>query len=361
MSALAAYRLGYHVAILDHERHTPAGEITHLEFVGSLHNRRHLRRLARHADFITLENEFVDTHRLEYLERHGHRVVPSSRTIALIQDKLLQKEALRRRGIPVPRFLPVETGQDYAALARQLGRTFLLKSRKMGYDGYGNALVRSERTFHDAHRRLTLRHTKLMAEEYVPFTMELAVMVVRTRREIATYPVVQTIQRNHICHTVIAPAPVAPPVARRAREVALRAVRAVGGYGLYGVELFVRKDGAVLVNEMAPRPHNSGHYTIDACVTSQFENHVRSVLGLPLGSTAMTRPYAVMINLLGTRDGRATERGADSALRHPDVRLHVYGKRDVRRGRKMGHITVTGESLTAVLALARRAAGRVRL
>ena len=266
---------------------------------------------------------------------------------------LIQKKTFRGNGIPVPAFLEINESSGFKQVSAKLGRKFILKSRKMGYDGYGNALVTGEKSFNEGVKKLANRHSQLMAEEYIDFKKELAVMIVRTGNEIKAYPVVETIQKNHICHTVIAPSGIRPDLEKSAREIAVKAVKAVHGNGIFGVELFITKQNKILVNEMAPRPHNSGHYTIEACVTSQFENHVRSVLGLPLGSTEMVKPCAVMINLLGKTQGAGILENYKDALKNENIHLHIYGKQKSRLGRKMGHITLLGNSLKTILPKAR--------
>lgn len=354
MSAQAASRLGIDVAILDREHHSPAGQLTHAEFTGWVDNDALLAEFSRTCDVVTLENEFIDYRRLMAIEALGKPVLPSSAVIALIQDKFIQKETLAKHGIPVPRFLQISDHSTWAELASALGSPIVMKSRKMGYDGYGNALVRSARSFADAVSRLSTRHAQLMAEEFVDFTMELAVMVVRTKKETRAYPVVQTIQKHHICSMVIAPAPIDLGLSRRATDIAIASVEAVNGFGLFGVELFLTRRNRILVNEMAPRPHNSGHFTIEGCVTSQFENHVRAVLNLPLGSTAMTAPYAVMANLLGSKTPRPGTANLNIALKNDQAHFHLYGKAASRPGRKMGHVTLLGPRLNDVLAEAER-------
>ncbi len=353
MSAYQAYKMGFDIAILEKHKDSPAGQLTQSEFVGWVDDVLEMKKFSRRSDIITLENEFVDYKRLAFLEKRGKKVLPTSRTISLIQDKLIQKQTFNKNKIPVPSFVKVGEKDSYETIAARLGHKFILKSRKMGYDGYGNAAVRNKKSFEEGIKKLSSRHAELMAEEFINFKSELAVMVVRTRREIKTYPVVETIQRDHICHTVIAPARVEKRISKKAADIAVASVKAVKGYGIFGVELFLTKDGKVLVNEMAPRPHNSGHFTIEACVASQFENHIRSVLNLPLGSTKMVKPYAVMINLLGKRVGWGVPDNYDTALRDPDVHLHIYGKEKSRIGRKMGHITILGDNLSAILKKAR--------
>lgn len=349
MSAFEAIRMGFNVSILEKIKESPAGQLTKNEFVGWVDDKKILKKFSYTSDIITLENEFIDHKYLEYIESLGKKVIPSSKTISLIQDKLVQKNTLSRNGIPVAKYSGINKSAGYEMISKLLGKKFVLKSRKMGYDGYGNSTISNSNEFNDAVIRLSSRHSELYAEEFINFQKELAVMVVRTKNQIKTYPVVETIQRNHICHTVIAPGDVKDKIRKDAEEICVEAVKAVKGYGLFGIELFLTNDDNVLVNEMAPRPHNSGHYTIEACLTSQFENHVRSVLNLPLGSTEMVKPAAVMINLLGKRNGAGIIDNIFEAFSREDIHLHVYGKKESRIGRKMGHITMLGENSKTIL------------
>ena len=354
MSAYQAYKLGFEIAILEKSKNSPAGMMTKHEFVGWIDDKKILSEFSKASDIVTLENEFVDYHKLEFIEGLGKKVIPTPKTISLIQDKYIQKKTLRNKNIPVATFLRVNDRTNYQEIANALGRKFILKSRKMGYDGYGNYSINTEKDFSDGLKMLTNRHSELMAEKFIDFDIELAIMVVRSRKEIKTYPVVQTIQKDHICHTVIAPAQIKPAIMKKAAEIAVESVRAIQGYGIFGIEMFLVNGKEILVNEMAPRPHNSGHYTIEACVTSQFENHIRSVLNLPLGSTKMVKPYAVMINLLGKRVGQGIVEDYNEALNNDNIHLHIYGKEKSRLGRKMGHITVIGDNLDKILNLARK-------
>ena len=353
MSAYQAYKLGFEIAILEKSKNSPAGMMTKHEFVGWIDDKKILSEFSKASDIVTLENEFVDYHKLEFIEGLGKKVIPTPKTISLIQDKYIQKKTLKDKNIPVAAFLKVNEKTNYQEIASTLGKKFILKSRKMGYDGYGNYSVNTEKDFSDGLKMLTNRHSELMAEKFIDFDIELAIMVVRSRKEIKTYPVVQTIQKDHICHTVIAPAQIKPAIMKKAAEIAVESVRAIQGYGIFGIEMFLVNGKEILVNEMAPRPHNSGHYTIEACVTSQFENHIRSVLNLPLGSTKMVKPYAVMINLLGKREGQGIVEDYNEALNNDNIHLHIYGKEKSRLGRKMGHITVIGNDLNKILKLAR--------
>lgn len=323
----------------------------------------HLARFAETVDVLALENEFVNPAALEAAEATGHAVLlPSAAAIRVIQDKLTQKQTLRDAGLPVPEFRTVATPEELIEAGKAWGWPVVLKKRCLGYDGKGNATVRSPDEADAAFRDLGGGRSALLVEQFCRFERELAVMVVRGRGgETRIYPVVETRQKNHICHEVLAPAPGLPPgLAAKTQDIAIRAVEAFGLVGSAGVELFEMPDGTVVINEMAPRVHNSGHYTIEACRCSQFENHVRAVLGLPLGDTAMTAPAAVMINLLGASDGPGWPTGVAEALAIHGVHLHIYGKAASKPGRKMGHLTVAGTEIEPALAQAREAAGLVR-
>jgi 5-(carboxyamino)imidazole ribonucleotide synthase len=353
MTADAAHRLGIATIVIDPEPDSPAGQVTR-QIVGPLGDVAALTELAREIDVATLENEFVDLSALETLAARGVMVRPSIHTFAIVQDKLRQKEAMAAAGLALSPVAAIAAPDDLAAFGAAHGWPVVLKTRSQGYDGHGVAIARDRAGVDAAWRRLGAGAQPLMAEGFVDFAAEVAVMVVRSARgDVAAYPVVETVQRDYVCHRVRAPAVLPPDVAGRARDVAVRAVAAIEGIGVHGVELFLEAGGRVGVNEIAPRPHNSGHYTIDACATSQFENHLRAILGLPLGSTAMTAPAAVMVNVLGSRHGTAT-REAPGEM--PGAAVHLYGKRELRPGRKMGHVTATGDTIEEAEARADAAA-----
>lgn len=370
MSALEAYKLGFDVSILEKEFNSPAGQLTKNEFTGWVDNEEIFNSFAASSDVITLENEFIRYEKLEFLEKLGKPVFPSSKTISLIQDKYIQKSTLKRAGIPVPDFIDAHK-QSYSFIESKLGKEFILKSRTMGYDGYGNAFVDSNNSFNKANQILSSRKSNLYAEKLINFIKELAVMVVRTKKEIVVYPVVETIQKHHICNTVIAPASAQlinifpgrkiSNIIKKVKEIAIESVKAVDGIGLFGIEFFLDETGEIMVNEMAPRPHNSGHYTIETCITSQFENHIRSVLGLPLGSSEMINKFAVMVNILGKKSGAGFISNYNNILKGSNIHFHLYGKEKSRKGRKMGHITVTGDDLQEVLSVAQKASEKVKI
>lgn len=361
MTVEAATPLNFKVAILEAEEDSPAGKIATFEIVGRWDDLETLEKLIKVCDVITLENEFVDADVLQRLEASGRPVYPGALTLALVQDKARQKQTLAATGLPVPAFSPVSSFEEVKEFGERYGWPLVLKARRNGYDGRGNYTLKMPEDIAEGFQRLGWPDRTLLVEQYVPFAKELAVMVTRGRKgETAVYPVVETVQKNHICHTVSAPAAVAPAVAQEAARIARQAIEAIDGVGVFGVELFLTEENAVLINELAPRPHNSGHYTIEACQTSQFENHLRAVLGLPLGSPALLAP-AAMVNLLGVTNSEANPRGLNQALAVPGVRVHLYGKAQSRSGRKMGHVTAVAPGGTAAdaLALAQRAANYI--
>lgn len=337
MTIEAANRLNFKVAVAEDQEDSPAGRIAFFEIVGKWDDPEVLESLVRNCDVITLENEFVDSAVLQWLEAKGVPVYPSALTLRLVQDKALQKHTLRGAGLPVAAFASVETAQDIEDFAGEHGWPLILKARRNGYDGKGNWKLDSAADIETGMEKLG--REGLMVEAFIDYRKELAVMVVRRPGgETALYPVVETVQKNHICHTVTAPAEVSPAAAREAAEIARRAIEAIQGVGVFGVEMFLTGNDEVLINELAPRPHNSGHYTIEACPSSQFDNLLRAILDLPLGSTRLIAP-AAMVNLLGENSRPGGPDGLAEALAVPGASVHLYGKAAARPGRKMGHVT----------------------
>jgi len=359
MTVLAATRLGLKTIVLEDHADSPAGQLATYEVVGHWSDDEALAHFANAADIITLENEFVDANVLQRLEAQGKPVWPSALTIAQIQDKLRQKEALVGAGLAVPKFAAISSATDIEAFAANYGWPLVLKARRNGYDGRGNWTLKSPADIGEGLQRLGAPERELMVEAFVPFERELATLVVRGQDgQVVTYPVVETVQINHICHSVTAPANIRPDVAELAARIAQKAIVAIGGVGLFGVEMFLTAGGEVLINELAPRSHNSGHYTIEACACNQFENHLRVLLGWPLGSTELIAP-AAMVNILGRHTGPAVPKGLEKALAVPGANVHIYGKRQSRPGRKLGHVTVLAPGRVAAdaLQLAEQAAG----
>lgn len=361
MTALAARPLGVEVVVLENDPCSPAARLSSDCVFGDWTDRDTLRKFAERCDVITLENEFVDAAALEFLEQAGHRVFPGAACMAVTQDKFTQKSALQQAGLAVPAFRAVETPDEVVAAARTFAWPVILKTRRNGYDGKGNFTLKSGGEVAAGWQALGGGARDLMVESWFPFVKELAVIVTRGRDgATAVYPVVETVQRNHVCHVVRAPAQIPEELARQAAALAKRAVEAVGGVGSFGVEMFLSATGGLAINELAPRVHNSGHYTIEACDCSQFENHIRAVLGWPLGSPLMVVPAAAMVNVLGSEAAPGQPRGLDAALRIPGARVHLYGKPRSGPGRKMGHVTVLERSVGEAQAIAERAVREIR-
>ncbi len=356
MSALQAFRFGMNIAVYTTSSSTePVENMTPNTFRGGLNDVEKLCEFANSCDVITLENEFVDADVLsEVTKRSGTPIYPTAHSFALIGDKLTEKRTFQAKGIPVTPFKEIKSTDDLIEFGETHGWPFILKSSKGGYDGYGNATAKDLGQAMAGYDKLGGNDgQQIIAEAFVPFTMELAVMVARNNTGIQVYPCVESIQKDHICKEIIAPARIPLELQVQAQELAKTAVEAIDGIGVFGFEFFLTHDNQILLNESAPRPHNSGHYTIEACVTSQFENHVRAVCGLPLGSTNLIVPTAVMVNILGKRTGEAVVDHAENLLSTVNAHLHVYGKSDSKIGRKMGHITVLGMDTEETIKLAK--------
>jgi 5-(carboxyamino)imidazole ribonucleotide synthase len=352
MLAEAAAPLGVHVVVADPTQGCPAAAVAGEHVVGGFEDRETIAAVAERADALTFEIELVDSDALaSAAEASGVPVHPSPETLRITQDKLAEKRHLEAADVPVPAFRAVDDEVELEAAFDALGTPLMLKARRGGYDGRGNAPARSVEEARDAFGDLG----GLIAEELVAFDRELSVIGVRGRGEVATFPATENRHEAEILRETVAPAQAADPVLDRADAVARRVLGGLEGRGAFGIELF-EVDGEVLVNEIAPRPHNSGHYTIEGAVTSQFAQHVRAVLGWPLGSTRLRIP-AVTANVLGDGPSRpARLNGAGAVLRTPGASLHWYGKREVRPLRKMGHVTcvpVDNDGCDELLAAAR--------
>lgn len=352
MLASAASQCGCEVVILERKDDFPAHSVDAHAIIGNCDDPTDLMKLIPLVDVVTLENEFVSTDALAALEDQRCPLFPSASTMKLVQDKLHQKQSLVEAGLPVTRFADAPTREA----VRAFGFPAVLKKRRYSYDGKGNATVRTEADLEAAWSQLEGDQHPLYVEAFCPFQRELAVIVTRGQDgHVVRYPVVETINRDHICH--LTKGPVSAPLLGDMPE---RAITAFDGVGSFGMELFEQTDGRLLVNEIAPRVHNTGHYTIEACECSQFENHIRAVLGWPLGSPALVAPAAAMVNLLGRGAGSGTPLGLTDALRLPGVHVHVYGKTCSTLGRKMGHVTALGSTPEEAAAKAQQAADLIQ-
>jgi 5-(carboxyamino)imidazole ribonucleotide synthase len=336
MFILAARSMGYRVDVFVPETDSPAGQLADREVSRDYLDEEAVRQFARAVDVVTLEFENIPLQTMTWVAEHCE-VRPRGEILHTTQNRAREKRFLAARGFPLPAWGEVATREDLDTALARTGYPSILKTASFGYDGKGQRQIKSSvdaANFDPAAGPFVL-------EARVPFVMELSVVVARgADGEMVCYPVCENIHRNHILATTIVPGRVRPDVADRAAELAREIASSLDLVGVMAVEMFLLEDGTLLVNELAPRPHNSGHFSIDACVTSQFEQQLRAVCGLPLGSPELLRPSA-MANLLGDAwQGGEPEWAAAAAF--GDVKIHLYGKAEPRPGRKMGHLTALG-------------------
>jgi 5-(carboxyamino)imidazole ribonucleotide synthase len=344
------------IAVLDPAADAPCASIAHEFVCGSFKDFDTVYNFGKNRDVLTIEIEHVNIDALEQLEREGIRIYPQPSFLRMVQDKGEQKEFYRKHQIPTAPFSLI-TGID--ELDGKTKMPFIQKMRTGGYDGKG---VMAIRTPQDLERAFDVPS---VIEEMVDFEKEIAVIISRNESgEKSVFPIVE-MEFNpeaNLVEFLFSPAKISKETAEEAQQIAHRIVDLSSFVGILAVEMFVTKDGKVLVNEMAPRPHNSGHHTIEACVTSQYEQHLRSILNLPPGDTRLIEP-AVMINLLGEKgySGPVKYEGLEVALREPGVHIHLYGKKETKPFRKMGHVTVTAPELQTAIEKARRMASLIRV
>ena len=349
MFAVAARTMGYRVTVLDPDPESPAAQVADGYLAASYDDQQALAQLARECAAVTVEFENVPAASLEFLAGFVP-ARPSAAAVAIAQDRTREKTFLRDNGFETARFEAIDDVGKLGPALHRIGAPALLKANRLGYDGKGQVrvedLASARRGFAEA------GGATCVLEELVPLETEVSVVLGRgTDGEIRSYPVAENRHRDGILDLSLVPARIEGEIGRRAVALAEAIAEKLDYCGVLAVEFFVCGDGRLLVNEFAPRPHNSGHWTLDAAATSQFEQQVRALCGLPLGDTRLLSP-AAMVNLLGDlwRDGEAP--AWDRMLRHPEVKLHLYGKRQARRGRKMGHYTCLGETPEAALNLA---------
>ncbi|TAM61438.1 5-(carboxyamino)imidazole ribonucleotide synthase [bacterium] len=337
MLALDAKRMGYRVAMLDPTPNSPCGQIADQQVVASYGDLAAVQRLGVMCDAVTYEFENVDVRAVELLEGSGVRIAPGSRALRVAQHRLREKRFLRDQDIAVTPFAAVTTADDLTSAGEHVGYPAVIKTAAGGYDGKGQAVVHTRAQALQAFERL--RGRELIWERFAPFTRELGIICARSESgQMVTYPLTQNIHEENILAFSVVPAGVPAPVEERAREIAQRIALGLDFVGTFCVEFFLLPDGELLVNEIAPRPHNSGHYTIDACTLSQFEAQLRAICDLPLPAPRLTSS-AVMVNILGSGSGDRLL-GIPELLSDPAVSLHLYGKRQALARRKMGHFTL---------------------
>lgn len=383
MLTQAARALGFDVTVLDPSPNSPAGQVANKQIVGSFKDKASIQQLAAESDFLTFEIESANSQALQTLETSGKTIHPSPATLEIIKNKFGQKQFLRNAHIPVADFKEATTRKDIINAALTFEYPIVLKAKFDAYDGRGNALIESEEDIEPA--MVKLAGHELYVEKFVVFEKELSVVAARAQDgTIAVYPILETIQKNHICDKVLAPANIQDDIQLQARDLAITTLGHLKGVGVFCIEMFYipnslpvspyltkRGVGGVLINEIAPRVHNAGHLTIEACKTSQFEQHIRAITGMSLGETSLKVPTAVMINILGEENHSAVYPAFDGSWEEfsklhalpaiattsiTEIFIHIYGKMETKRERKMGHITVLANDLKS----AQRAAEEAR-
>ena len=355
MIAHEAKRMSLKVIVLDPTEGCPASSIADEQIVADFKDENAIMQLAAKSDVLTYEIELANSAALKTLELRRYPVRPAPETLHIVQNKFRQKSFLRHHKIDVADFEAVRSEDHLYELCENFGFPVMLKACENSYDGRGNFIITSREQVREAFNIFS--KNEIMVEKFVPFTKEISIMVARNPSgEVASFPVAENIHKNGILDTSIVPARINPKVELKAKRMAELTMDVLKGAGIFGIEMFVTKEENVLINEIAPRPHNSGHYTNEACSVSQFEQHLRAVLDFPLSKPELLCP-AVMVNILGNEhlNGSYAMKGLRQLLSVPGVKLYVYGKMTSRPGRKLGHITATGRTVEEALMRATKA------
>ncbi|MDO6460979.1 5-(carboxyamino)imidazole ribonucleotide synthase [Granulosicoccaceae sp. 1_MG-2023] len=348
MFALEALRMGYRVVVFDPDKNSPAGQIAHQHLCAAYDDRSALDEMLQACDAITIEFENLPIDSLVYLESKGQLSPPSS-AVRIAQDRLLEKNFFRDHGLATPRFHIIESDADVTAAVAETGLPAIIKTARFGYDGKGQAVCESEEAVREAFA--ALGGVTCILEQRIALKTEISVVLARSAAGVVTpFPLAENTHTNGILDVTVVPAAVDETLRNTALDLATRLADALAYVGVLAVELFVSEQGEVLLNEIAPRPHNSGHFTQDATITSQFGQQVRMMCDLPAGSPDLRCPV-VMLNLLGDLWGDSQPDWA-AVLAEPGASLHLYGKAEARAGRKMGHINFLGADTAALKAAA---------
>lgn len=347
MMAIAAKQMGYRIAVLDPTEDCPCAQVADHVITAAYDDPEAAKEMAGCADVVTYEFENVDVAAADYLQRHSY--LPQGwHLLEITKDRLREKAAIAEAGLPVVPYRPVRNDKELKQAIKDIGFPSVLKTTEGGYDGKGQYVLKSAADLDEA--RPYIGRTPFELEKWLPFAKEISVIVVRgTIGETSVFPVAENIHCHNILHHTIVPARIPEALQEEATKYALRLSKALDLVGTLAVEMFVGKDGRVYVNETAPRPHNSGHFSINACDTSQFEQHIRAICGLPLGNTALLKPV-IMVNILGQQ----LQPVLDKVDQLSDAHLHLYGKAEARVGRKMGHLTILADTVQEALDKAQR-------
>lgn len=361
MIAQEAKRMSFKIIILDPCKDCPASSVSDEIIHADFKDESAIRKLARMSDVLTYEIELANSNALKVLESQKYPVFPSPVTLEIIQNKFRQKSFLKENGIAVPDFDLVKSVECLKNLCSDYGLPAMLKACEDSYDGRGNFLIRSMDKTQEA---FDFFHGKeCMLEKFIPFIKEISIMVARNSDgQIVSFPVAENIHSNNVLDMTIVPARISKKVSIKAKRIAQKTMGALKGAGIFGIEMFVTKDEDVIVNEIAPRPHNSGHYSIEACSISQFEQHIRAILDLPLSDPQLLTP-SVMVNILGSEHHNGTYKikGLRKLMSIPGIKLHIYGKKISKPRRKLGHITVTAQNVQEAIFRAERAKRTIKV
>lgn len=361
MIAQEAKRMSLRVIILDPDPECPASAIADDHLIADFKSQTAIQKLSRLVDVVTYEIELANSDVLIDINLEKKIIHPAPETLKIIQNKYRQKMFLKEKNLPVPKFAIVEDTAQMENVLLSKGFPLILKACEDSYDGRGNRLIHSEADILSA--ASTFGRGKYMVEEVIDFKKELSVMVARNELgQVTSFPVAENKHSDNILDTTIVPARTSKPVEMMARKVAEQTIEALKGSGIFCVEMFLNRNDEILINEIAPRPHNSGHYSIEGCSVSQFEHHIRSILNLPLTNPRLISP-TVMVNILGPGEfeGEYYLNGLHELLSIEGLRLHLYGKRISKPKRKLGHITITSESLSEAIDKSRKAKSNLKI
>lgn len=360
MLTVEAKRMGYNIIVLDPKYNSPAGQVADEQIVADFSDIGALRELAIKTDVITYEFEHINVELLSLIEKEGYKVYPSSNTLKMIQNKYVQKSILKESGIKVPDFYLVNSLDELKDIFYKLNQKIVLKACKGGYDGKGNIIIKDINELEEAYKEF--RNNELMAEEFVDYIKEVSIIIAKNHEGISFYPVAENVHKNSILIKSIIPANISTETEKRIIKMAEKVIETIDDFGIFCIEFFVDSNFDVLVNEIAPRPHNSGHYTIEGCITSQYEQLIRIIIGMPLGSTKLRLPCA-MYNILGSNevDGKYCVNGIESILHIEDCYLHLYGKSESKYLKKVGHITALGDSTEKADEKAKKAISSIKI
>jgi 5-(carboxyamino)imidazole ribonucleotide synthase len=354
-------RMGYYVSVLDPTPSCPAGQVSDNQIVASFTDYNAIRKLAESTHVLTYEFEHINADILCELESEGYKIYPSGNTLKKIQNKLIQKQLLKKAGLPVPPFKKVESKEDILNIINEYGLPVLLKTCYGGYDGKGNIVIKDIEDVDKAYE--AFKDRELMVEQFIDFKCELSIIVGRgLDNSITTFPVVENVHKDNILILTKVPAQIDDSIKNKIESVGRKVVDVLDDYGIFCIEMFLDQKEEVYINEIAPRPHNSGHYSIEACETSQYGQLLRIITGLPQGSTKLISPCA-MVNILGNNEvfGEYTFSGFENVLLEERVYIHLYGKAFTQNLKKIGHITVLNESRDTAVVKAQKALDKIKI